>query len=48
MLLEEVDLCCFVEAKVTTPTDLVQLAEHTKKMTKAKRIIHDFVKDLTL
>jgi hypothetical protein len=45
MLLEEVDLWCFVEAKVTTPIDPMQLAKHNKKVAKAKRIILDSVKD---
>jgi hypothetical protein len=45
MLLEEVDFWCFVEGKVRVPTNPMQLAEHNKKVAKAKRIILDFVKD---
>jgi hypothetical protein len=45
MVLEEVDQWCFVEAKVTTTIDHVQLVEHNKNMAKAKKIILEFVKD---
>lgn len=34
-----------VEEKAIVPIDLAPLAEHNKKVAKAKRIILDFVKD---
>lgn len=37
-MLLEVDLWCFVESKVTTPTDPLQWAEHNNKTTKEKWI----------
>jgi hypothetical protein len=44
MLLEEFDLLCFVEGKVTISIDPMQLVEHNEKVTKAKGINIDYVK----
>ena len=44
MLLEEVNLCFFVDDKVTVPTDPAQFVEHNNEVDKAKKIILDFVK----
>ena len=44
MFLEEVNLWCFVDEKVTVPTDPAQFVEHNNEVDKAKKIILDFVK----
>jgi hypothetical protein len=45
LVLEENGLLEIVEGKVAAPADPVQLAAHTKKDVKAKRILVDGVKD---
>ena len=44
MLLEEVNLWCFVDEKVTFPTHPAQFVEHNNEVDKVKKIILDFVK----
>lgn len=44
-LLEEVDMWCFVEAKVAIPTDHLCCVNHNKKASKVKRIMLNLVKD---
>ena len=44
MLLEEVNLWCFVDEKVTVPTDPAYFVEHNNEVDKVKKIILDFVK----
>ena len=44
MLLEEVNLWCFVDEKVTVPTDPAYFVEHNNEVDKAKKIVLGFVK----